>query len=239
MPRDALECSTHGRSIATFVCKHVGGDQRAGFIFDQDSLDPWPDAVCSACAAEPPWTDEVAAERIRLICARCWEAAFERHLVDASNDDADWLHAAVHRVQARQDRWTARHGINDQARFDYCFDEGQARLAFGDGGAGAFRVRCDAHVIGSWGRNSGTWLWGWANDHWEPRATEMIVRVKRRGEREGILSLVRSGFAADEDLAWSLAASALDSIPELEGIYRCPGDNGSLFIGVSGTRAVS
>jgi hypothetical protein len=237
MPRDAIECPSHGRSVATFVCKHVVGDQRLGFVFDQDSRDPWPDAVCTACAAEPPWTDELAADRIRLICSRCWEAAFERNLGREATDDPTWLHAALHRAQVRQDRWAKWHGITREARFDYRFEDDEAWLAFGD--AGGLRIRCDAHVIGSWGRTSGTWLWGWANDHWEARVTEIFVRTKRRGEREAVLSLARSGFAADEDLAWSLAASALDSIPELEGIYRCPGENGSLFLGVAGTRAIS
>jgi hypothetical protein len=234
MARESIQCSTHGPSIATFVCKHIGRHKKGGFVFDTDSRDPWPDAVCKACAAEPSWT---ASQRIQVICAGCWEEAFEENLESPLRDEGEWLHAALHRAQVRQDRWTEHFGLNRHTEFDYRLGDGESWLAFADGGT--FRVRADAHVIGSWGRSSGTWLWGWANDYWDASLTEKSVRVKRRGEREGVLSLARSALAADEDLAWRLAASALDTIPDLEGIYRCPGDKGSLFIGVTGTRLIS
>jgi hypothetical protein len=61
------------------------------------------------------------------------------------------------------------------------------------------------------------------------------VRVKRHGERQGLRALSRSLLAADEARAWELAAATLDLLPELEGIYRAPDDDGSLFLAVTRT----
>jgi hypothetical protein len=87
--------------------------------------------------------------------------------------------------------------------------------------------------------DSGTWLWGWANSHWQASVTEAIVRVKRRGEAEGVRSLTRSQFIATETVAWSLASAVLDTLPEVLGVYRAPGETGSLFLAVTGARFTS
>src|SRR3712207_7585793 len=42
----------------------------------------WPAATCDACAAEraeDEWSDEVAIERLRLLCMVCWEEAYRRN----------------------------------------------------------------------------------------------------------------------------------------------------------------
>jgi hypothetical protein len=238
MQREPLQCSAHGPALPTYVCKHIGGAAgRAGFVFDRQSTEPWPDAVCDACAGEPPWTDEVALERIKLACSACWEEAFERDAASPLADEDRWLRAASSRSRAKQEHWKRGFRIDSFRRYHYCFDDGEAWLGFGDDGG--FRVRCNAHVIGSWGRNSGTWLWGWANSHWQASVTEAIVRVKRRGEKEGVRSLTRSQFIATEREAWSLASAVLDTLPEVEGVYRAPGETGSLFLAVTGTRFTS
>jgi hypothetical protein len=233
---EKVQCSNHGTAFATFVCKHVVDGKGLGFVFDPESREPWPDAVCHTCAAEPPWSDEVALERIRLLCARCWEAAFERNTNAGAVDERQWFRRAFERSKPKQDRWTRDFRIDEFGKYQYCFDPGQAWLAFGDGDA--FQVRCDAHVIGSWSPTSSTWMWGWANDHWEARVTEALVAVKRRGEREGIRSLTRSVFEADEADAWDIACAVLDTMPDVQAVYRSPGE-GSLFLAVTGTHWVS
>jgi hypothetical protein len=207
-----------------------------GFVFDEHAREPWPDAVCTACANEPPWSEEIERERIRLLCSRCWEAAFERNSGRPAANEAGWFRAAFDRSKPKQDRWRREFKIDSFTKYQYCFDPGEAWLAFGMGDG--FRVRCDAHVIGSWSPTSRTWLWGWANDHWETRVTEALVALKRRGEREGVRSLTRSVLNADEAGVWDLACAVLDTMPEVEGVYRAPG-SGSLFLAVTGTRWVT
>jgi hypothetical protein len=236
MSSEKIECSAHGPAYTTFVCRHVAEGEGLGFVYDQNAREPWPDAVCSACAGEPPWGEEVARERIRQLCSRCWEAAFERNAKVHATDEPEWFRETFERSKPRQDRWRREFRIDSFARYQYCFDPGQAWLAFGDGDG--FRVRCDAHVVGSWSPTSGTWLWGWANDHWEARVTEALVSVKRRGETEGVRSLTRSGFKAEEADAWNIACAVLDTLPEVEAVYRAPGQ-ASLFLAVTRTRWVS
>jgi hypothetical protein len=110
-------------------------------------------------------------------------------------------------------------------------------LGFGPS-EGLYDVICEPAVIGSWSSRSGTWLWGWANDWWQPSLTREIVRVKRAGERLGIESLWRSSMAGDEDVAWELSAAALDLLANFEGIYRSPSESGALFLAVRNTRRV-
>lgn len=236
MSSERIQCSVHGSTAATFVCKHVADGAGLGFVYDDAAREPWPDAVCTSCANEPEWSDEVEVERIRLLCTRCWEGAFERNTNVPAADETEWFRKAFERSKAKQDHWRREFRIDSFAKYEYCFSAGQAWLAFGDGGE--FRLRCDAHVVGSWSPRSGTWLWGWANDHWEARVTEALVSVKRRGEREGVRSLTRSMFKAEEADAWDIACGVLDTIPEVEAVYRSPGQ-GSLFLAVMRTRWLS
>jgi hypothetical protein len=236
MSSDVIQCSVHGPARATFVCKHVASGEGLGFVYDDDAGEPWPDAMCTICASEPEWSDEIAMERIRLLCTRCWDEAFERNTNVRATDEPEWFRGAFERSKAKQDRWRREFRIDSFAKYQYCFDAGEAWVAFGDGEG--FRVRCDAHVVGSWSPTSGTWLWGWANDHWDARVTEALVRVKRRGEREGVRSLTRSVFKAQEADAWDIACAVLDTIPEVEAVYRAPGQ-GSLFLAVMRTRWLS
>ena len=44
-----VECGTHGRSYATFVCQHLVNGRGLGFFAADDPDDPQPDAWCAAC----------------------------------------------------------------------------------------------------------------------------------------------------------------------------------------------
>jgi hypothetical protein len=130
-----------------------------------------------------------------------------------------------------------RFSIQSASRYRYSFTGKDAWLGFGEDPK--FDVMCDALVIGSWSSVSNTWLWGWANDWWEPRVTREVVRVKRFAEEKGLTRLWKKGFKADEALAWHLALGTLSLLPELEGVYRAPDAKGSLFLGAMRTRLVS
>src|SRR5262249_47731329 len=179
MTSERIQCSNHGPAFATFVCKHVVEGEGLGFVYDPESDEPWPDATCSACAEEPPWSDETAKERIRLLCSRCWEAAFERNASAGAVDEHAWFRRACERSKPKQAQWRREFRIDSFSKYHYCFDPGEAWLAFGD--SDGFRIRCDAHVVGSWSPTAGTWLWGWANHHWERPDTPQPVRGQRRG----------------------------------------------------------
>jgi hypothetical protein len=173
-----------------------------------------------------------------VLCAYCWEAAFGRNVGPPHPDPDAWLHDAMHRGMRRQDRWLAKYGIGDAKRYNYRLEADPPWLGFGPSDE-RMTVLCDVAIIGTWSSLSNTWLWAWANEQSELGVSRPFVRVKRQGERLGIERLWRSYFAADEDLAWSRAATALDLLPDFDGVYRSPYDGGSLFLAACNTRSVS
>ncbi|MBX3187358.1 MAG: hypothetical protein KF819_10105 [Labilithrix sp.] len=235
-----IECATHGSSLPTYTCSHLAEGSGLGVAFDEAAPEPWPDAVCDSCASEPPWTDAVARERIQLLCTSCWEDAFGRNTRVPRLADVDaWLHERRARAQLRQQRWLDEYAILSCAHYRYVLDDGEEPwLGFGESEK-RYLVMCDPLVIGSWGRRSNTWLWGWSNDHWDARLTQPMIAVKRHGELHGVEPLWRSESDGDEDLAFALAATVLDIVPGIEGVYRAPHENGSLFLAARRTRHVA
>lgn len=238
-----VACGRHGRTWPTFACVHLAThDSRdLGVCYDPASQATWPDMTCDACARERDereWTPAQARERIRVLCTYCWEDAFGANVGAAHADPDAYLHDAVHRAKRRQDRWLGEYGIGDARRYNYRLEEDPPWLGFGPSDE-RMTVLCDVAIIGSWSSLSNTWLWAWANDQWDPGASRPIVRVKRQGERLGIERLWRSYFAADEDLAWTLAGAALDVLTDFDGVYRSPHAEGSLFLAARNTRRVT
>jgi hypothetical protein len=173
-----------------------------------------------------------------VLCTHCWENAFAGNTPFHQDDPGAWLHDALHRAQRKQDKWTERFNIGRAAHYRYGLNDAPPWLGFGPA-EGHYEVICEPSVLGTWSARSKTWLWGWANDWWEPTLTLAVVRVKRAGERLGIEHLWRSSINGDESLGWLLSSAALDLVPGFEGIYRAPDANGSLFLAVRNTRRVA
>ena len=234
-----IQCTRHGLSSAAFACVHLVDGEGLGFCTPPDQTEAWPDATCEMCASEPEWTDAEALERVRMVCASCWEDAFARNTrVQPHADGAGWIHDARHRAAERQDRWLERFAINDHRHYQMELDDEVPWLGFGESAA-RIHVRCDVLVIGTWSRRSNSWLWGWANESTDSRLTAPVIAVKRFGEASGLASLWRMKSDASEDDAFALAACALDVMPNLEAIYRVPSEAVSVFLGVVRTRYVA
>lgn len=81
--QDELECCTHGKAIATYVCKHlIEGTNKEWHCREPDEETPWPDSWCGIChqhfISEGEWNEisEAAAEiseNIKLLCNQCYE----------------------------------------------------------------------------------------------------------------------------------------------------------------------
>ena len=235
---DKITCGRHGETPVTFVCCHVVNGSGLGFCLPLDSSETWPDAVCHACADEQPeWTEEQEVDRIRLLCTECWEDALERNHAVPTTDDTEWLHDMLHRAIPRQNAWTKKFGINDFKKYHYSFEGDEPWLGFGDTEA-AKAVRCTTFPIGSWSRRKNTWMWSWANESWDAATAGPALALKRLGEQKGYRHLRRSFLGADEETAWQLASLAITCLPEVDGIYRSPSENGALFLAARRTRRV-
>lgn len=83
-PRDVL-CAEHGRTEATFVCRHLVHGAGLGFLSAYVPENPRPDAWCGACEAlrlqhDGRWPAE--AERslgVTLLCGGCYDGVRERN----------------------------------------------------------------------------------------------------------------------------------------------------------------
>jgi hypothetical protein len=228
-----VTCERHGASKPrTFSCVHIAQGECRGFRVAPTATDPWPDARCDACANDPN-----AARK--LVCKHCWEDAFGRNtLVPPHPDPEEWIQAAQERTEERQEGWIARHGIGTHGHWEMQLEGAAPWLGFGKS-AKDIHVRCDALVIGSWSRRGKSWLWGWGNSHWDAHLTSPLVVVKRFGEANGIERLWRMGGQATEEDSFALAAAAIDLVPAVEGMYRVPGEQTSLFLAVLNTQLVS
>lgn len=80
-----IECCTHGKQIATYVCQHIvqslRDNQPRGFWSSAESPEqPYPDSWCTGCETMVneigEWNDETEAKAgVTLICSACYERA--------------------------------------------------------------------------------------------------------------------------------------------------------------------
>ena len=83
-----VECCTHGKQQATFVCQHIvqslkDGEPRGFWSAAHKSGDERPDSWCSACedkvnSTGGEWNDESEAfAGVTLLCGACYDRAKE------------------------------------------------------------------------------------------------------------------------------------------------------------------
>lgn len=91
------------------------------------------------------------------------------------------------------------------------------------------KVRGRVTVVGTTSKSSGTWLWAWANPHFEDVEIGPIEKVREYGATEGISKLTESQWSADEVDGWEMTAVAARLL-ESQGAYCSPSGNGSFFL---------
>jgi hypothetical protein len=115
-------------------------------------------------------------------------------------------------------------GIGDYARFEY--DLFRNEIWWSD--VVGPKVRASVTVVGSISTKSDTWLWSWANPHFNDIELGRICEVREFGEREGVTKLIEEKWSADEVDGWEMTAVAA-SLLDAQGAYRSPNANGSVF----------
>jgi hypothetical protein len=81
-------------------------------------------------------------------------------------------------------------------------------------------------------------MWGWANESLPAKVTEGMTKVRAFGEAEKIAELTQAELPDDEHLGWELAAIAAKLL-NAKGAYRCPGENGFVYVVYSSIRFVT
>lgn len=138
---------------------------------------------------------------------------------------SDFRHSAVHELMALNERCKEEFRISTWPRWDY--DLERNTLIFSEDGV--VKVVASIQVIGTTSRSAGTWMWGWANESLPAISTREVARVREFGGTEDIAQLTKSELPDDEHLGWEMTAIAAKLLGA-KGAYRCPGDNGFLYL---------
>jgi hypothetical protein len=144
---------------------------------------------------------------------------------------AAYRHEAVHQLMELNECCEKTHRISSWPRWDYNFDAGT--LTFSENGVP--KVIATIQVIGSTSISGGTWLWAWANESFPAKVTEAVRRVRAFGQAENLIQLTQECLPDDEYLGWGMSAVAV-KILRSKGAYRCPGDNGFVYVVYSSLR---
>jgi hypothetical protein len=143
-------------------------------------------------------------------------------------NEADFRHLvrdATEFLQARIARAREEFGIGEFERYDY--DLPSNRFWWSD--AGVPQVEARIIIVGSISTASNTWLWSWANPHFDDVRTPEIERVREYGIEHGIAPLTERKWPADETDGWEMT-SVSARLLESSAAYRSPSPTGGLFL---------
>jgi len=136
-----------------------------------------------------------------------------------------FLHEAVHHLKDLNKKCEEEFRISSWPRWDYNLDRGT--LTFSQDGQP--KVIASIQVVGSTSLSSGTWLWSWANQSFPPRVTREVEKVRAFGELENLPELTQAKRPTDEHVGWEMTAIAA-KVLGAKGAYRCPGENGLVYV---------
>ena len=135
-----------------------------------------------------------------------------------ATDWAAWSREAVAAMQARNDAWPARYGL-EKASYRWDLDRGEIVFT-----SSQSTVIAKATVVGTTSDVSGTFLWSWANPELSGAAVHRIDEVQTFGARHTLPLLAEPewpGARAEGLEAAAIAGRILDApglfIDELDG----------------------
>lgn len=137
----------------------------------------------------------------------------------------DFRHQAVHELMRLNELCGREFHISAWPRWDYDLDRGT--LTFSEDSLP--KVVALIQVIGTTSISSKTWLWAWANEYLPPNVKKAVEEVRAFGERENIPELIKAKLPDDEHFGWEMTAIAA-KILGAKGAYRCPDDNGFVYV---------
>jgi hypothetical protein len=134
-------------------------------------------------------------------------------------------HDAVHELMRKNELCEKEFHVSSWPHWDYDLERGT--LTFSENGVP--KVLASIHVIGTTSVSGGTWMWSWANESLPPNVTKQVANVREFGLAENIPELTEAERPDDEYLGWGLTAVAAKLLGA-KGAYRCPGENGFVYV---------
>lgn len=136
-----------------------------------------------------------------------------------------FIEQATKYLQSANDKNKRLFGIGDYARFEY--DLFRNEIWWSD--INEPKVRAKVTIVGSISTMSGTWLWSWANPHFNDVEIGPIHAVRDFGEKEDITKLIEERWSAEEIDGWEMT-SVSARLLEAQGAYKSPSASGDLFL---------
>ena len=137
----------------------------------------------------------------------------------------EFEHESFEYLKAQQDILMTEYRMGTYEQWHYDQDTGE--FVFSDNGVP--KLFADFQVVGSISTISNTWLWSWANPSILEHVKNEIYRVREFGEEHDIRELTEAKWPADEIDGWSMT-NVSAKLLGAKGAYRCPDENGPLFV---------
>jgi hypothetical protein len=143
-------------------------------------------------------------------------------------------HAAVHELKRLNESCDQQFHINSWPRWDYDLERGTLTFSQEE----VPKVIASIQVVGTTSIKSRAWLWSWANENLPDNVTKAVEKVRAFGEVEQLADLTQAKSKDDEFLGWEMTAIAAKLLGA-RGAYRCPGENGFMYMVYSALRFAS
>jgi hypothetical protein len=151
-----------------------------------------------------------------------------------STQFANFRHEAVHQLMRLNKICDQEFQIPTWPRWDYSLESGT--LTFSQDGVP--KVVALIHVVGSTSKSGGSWLWGWANKNMPSNVVTAVSKVREFGEAENLVELTQPSALDDGYIGWEMTAIAAKLL-DAKGAYRCPWENGYVYVVYSSLRFVT
>jgi len=131
----------------------------------------------------------------------------------------DFANDSCHRLTEIQNNFKAKYAIDDYESWYYTQASEVLRLYSNDK-----EIFFKYIPVGTYSRNTKTWLWGWSNnDSVEPRK-HRTLKIKDLGEQIGFDELKNNHFEGDEYIGWELTSISFHHLGGI-GTYRVISDH--------------
>ncbi|MCB1955316.1 MAG: hypothetical protein KDG55_06545 [Rhodocyclaceae bacterium] len=142
-----------------------------------------------------------------------------------------YLDSCIESLNSKQQALFETYQIGTFEAFDIDVDAEELHLL--DDGEVALSARMVP--IGSYDPESGSWMWGWANEAFPDALREKSARLKGLEAVTGFELFGAEMLQIDEDMAWEIAAMALDRL-EAQGVYCGPASDTLYFYALTDIR---
>ncbi len=141
-------------------------------------------------------------------------------------------HEAHEYLKSQQEILKSKYKISG---YDWYYDQDTGEFTFSANEIP--RVIADFQVVGTLSTISNTWLWSWGNSSILENVKKDLQIVRQFGKEHNLRELVQPRWDADEFDAWAMT-NVSARLLNAQGAYRCPDDNGFMFVIFTNVRRV-